>query len=57
MAWSQALYVAICNSFELAIEPPWSNGPLEAHIDRPKAINRQMYGRAGFELLRVLSAS
>jgi len=57
MAWSQTLYVAICNSFELAIEPPWSNGPLEAHIDRPKAINRQMYGRAGFELLRVLSAS
>lgn len=38
---------------ELAIETPWSNGPLEGHINRLKAIKRQMYGRAGFELLRA----
>ena len=40
-------------SIELAIETPWSNGPLEGHINRLKAIKRQMYGRAGFELLRA----
>jgi len=38
---------------ELAIETPWSNGPLEGHINRLKVIKRQMYGRAGFELLRA----
>jgi transposase len=38
---------------ELAIESPWSNGPLEGQINRLKAIKRQMYGRAGFELLRA----
>jgi transposase len=38
---------------ELAIETPWSNGPLEGQINRLKAIKRQMYGRAGFELLRA----
>jgi transposase len=38
---------------ELAMETPWSNGPLEGHINRLKVIKRQMYGRAGFELLRA----
>ena len=37
----------------LAIETPWSNGPLEGQINRLKVIKRQMYGRAGFELLRA----
>jgi transposase len=32
---------------------PWSNGPIEGHINRLKAIKRQMYGRAGFELLKA----
>jgi transposase len=31
---------------------PWSNGPTEGHINRLKSIKRQMYGRAGFEMLR-----
>jgi transposase len=35
---------------ELSITTPWSNGPIEGHINRLKAIKRQMYGRAGFEL-------
>jgi transposase len=35
---------------ELAIETPWSNGPVEGQINRLKAIKRQMYGRAGFDL-------
>jgi transposase len=38
---------------ELAIETPWSNGPVERQINRLKAIKRQMYGRAGFELLKA----
>jgi transposase len=38
---------------ELAIETPWSNGPLEGHINRLKMIQRQMYGRAGLALLRA----
>ena len=31
----------------------WSNGPVEGHVNRLKLIKRQMYGRAGFELLRA----
>jgi transposase len=38
---------------ELAIETPWSNGPLEDTSTVSKTIKRQMYGRAGFELLRA----
>jgi transposase len=38
---------------ELSITTPWSNGPIEGQINRPKAIKRQMYGRAGFELLKA----
>src|SRR6202007_3310328 len=38
---------------ELSMTTPWSNGPIEGHINRLKAINRQMYGRAGFELLKA----
>lgn len=42
-----------------AIELPWSNGPTEGHVNRLKTLKRQMYGRAGFDLLRarVLSAA
>jgi len=38
---------------ELAMTAPWSNGPLEGQINRLKMIKRQMYGRAGFELLKT----
>mgnify|MGYP002174084926 FL=1 len=31
---------------------PWSNGQVEGQINRLKLIKRQMYGRAGFDLLR-----
>jgi transposase len=30
----------------------WSNGPTEAQIQRLKLLKRQMYGQAGFTLLR-----
>ena len=42
-----------------AVTGRWSNGPVEGHVNRLKTIKRQMYGRAGFVLLRarVLNAA
>ncbi|MFE9222999.1 ISL3 family transposase [Streptomyces lavendulae] len=31
---------------------PWSNGPVEGHVNRIKMLKRQMYGRATLPLLR-----
>ncbi|MEU7071395.1 transposase [Streptomyces narbonensis] len=31
---------------------PWSSGVVEGHVNRIKMLKRQMYGRAGFALLR-----
>jgi transposase len=31
---------------------PWSNGPVEGHVNRLKMLKRQSYGRAGVGLLR-----
>lgn len=36
-----------------AVDTSWSNGQVEGQVNRLKAIKRQMYGRAGFELLRA----
>jgi transposase len=36
-----------------AVTQQWSNGPVEGHINRRTTIKRQMYGRAGFVLLRA----
>ena len=36
-----------------ALKYPWSNGPVEGHINRLKLIKRQMFGRANFDLLRA----
>ena len=36
-----------------AITLEWSNGPVEGAVNRLKTIKRQMYGRAGFTLLRA----
>ena len=38
---------------EGAVTEHWSNGPVEGHINRLKTLRRQMYGRAGVELLRA----
>jgi transposase len=35
-----------------ALEQPWSNGQLEAQVNRLKVIKRVGYGRAKFDLLR-----
>lgn len=31
---------------------PWSSGVVEGHVDRINVVQRQMYGRAGFSLVR-----
>ncbi|WP_434099949.1 ISL3 family transposase [Streptomyces viridosporus] len=31
---------------------PWNSGPVEGHVNRIKMLKRQMFGRAGFSLLR-----
>ena len=36
-----------------AITEPWSTSPVEGQINRVKTMKRQMYGRAGHDLLRV----
>jgi transposase len=36
-----------------AVETTWSSGQVEGQVNRLKAIKRQMYGRAGFDLLRA----
>jgi transposase len=35
-----------------ALSTPWSNGQTEGQVTRLKLLKRQMYGRAGFDLLR-----
>ena len=42
-----------------AVDRQWSTGQVEGQINRLKTIKRQMYGRAGFDLLhaRVLPYS
>ena len=41
------------SAVDAAITTRWSNGPVEGHVNRLKTIKRQMYGRAGFVLLRA----
>jgi transposase len=38
---------------DAAVTEPWSNGPVEGQINRLKTLRRQMYGRAGVDLLRA----
>jgi transposase len=35
-----------------ALTEPWSNGQVEGQVNRLKVIKREMYGCAGFDLLR-----
>lgn len=36
-----------------AVALRWNNGPVEGQVNRLKMIKRQMYGRAGFDLLKA----
>ncbi len=38
---------------EAAVTEKWSNGIVEGQVNRLKTLKRQMYGRAGVELLRA----
>ena len=40
------------SAVEAALTLEWSNGTTEGHINRLKYLKRQMFGRAGFALLR-----
>lgn len=40
------------NAIKAALTYSWSNGQVEGQVNRLKLIKRQMYGRAGFPLLR-----
>jgi transposase len=37
---------------EAALRLTWNQGPVEGHVNRLKTLKRQMYGKAGFALLR-----
>jgi transposase len=40
------------DALRAALTEPWSNGQVEGQVNRLKVIKREMYGRAGFEVLR-----
>ena len=40
------------DAVKAALTYEWSNGQVEGHVNRLKTIKRQMYGRAGFSLLK-----
>ncbi len=48
-----------CSAVDAALLTEWSNGQLEGGVNKLKTLKRQMYGRAGFGLLRqrLLNAS
>ncbi len=63
-AWLHAAYGTALESFAASLERdidavrealrmPWSQGHVEGQVHRLKLIKRQMYGRAGFDLLRL----
>lgn len=41
------------SAVEAAVTQRWSNGLVEGHVNRLTMLKRQMYGRAGVELLRA----
>ena len=36
-----------------ALTLPWSNGPVDGHVNKLKVLKRQMYGRANLDLLHL----
>jgi transposase len=40
------------DAVKAGITLPWSNGPVEGHINRLKTLKRQMFGRASLDLLQ-----
>ncbi len=54
-AWpnTRTHFATTWGAVELSMTSRWSNGPLEGQINRLKVIKCQMYGRAGFQLLKA----
>ncbi|MFE2500249.1 transposase [Streptomyces scopuliridis] len=40
------------NAVAAGLTLPWNSGAVEGHVNRIKMLKRQMFGRAGFALLR-----
>jgi transposase len=41
-----------CDAVTAGLTLSWSSGVVECHVNRIKMLERQMFGRAGFALLR-----
>ncbi|MEW2586148.1 transposase family protein [Streptomyces virginiae] len=41
-----------CDAVIAGLTLPWNSGVVEGHVNRIKMLKRQMFGRAGFDLLR-----
>ena len=41
-----------CEAVIASLTLPWNSGVVEGHVNRIKMFKRQMFGRAGFQLLR-----
>ncbi|WP_203237075.1 ISL3 family transposase [Streptomyces gilvosporeus] len=41
-----------CDAVIAGLTLPWNSGVVEGHVNRIKMLKRQMFGRAGFQLLR-----
>ena len=53
MVLAQACCIPSVAAVLAGLTLPWSNGPLEGHVNRLKLIKRSMYGRAEFDLLKL----
>ena len=51
-AWFAASLRRDEDAVRAALTESWSSGPVEGQVNRLKVIKREMYGRAGFDLLR-----
>lgn len=47
-------FIRDISAVEAALTLPWSTGPVEGKINKPKLIKRSMFGRPGIELPRTL---
>lgn len=41
------------DAIRAALTLPWSSGPVEGEINKPKLVKRSMYGHAGLDHLRA----
>ena len=54
--WAESFAEGIRKNYDAiraSLETAWSNGQTEGQVNRLKMLKRQMYGRAGLDLLRT----